>query len=865
MTISRERTATSLGTGTAYAQFGRRNGERDDRCPQIALGRVPGWPGEAQPDDYLYIICEPVEMTARAAPVGASIMAAIREAYAESERDDPVAAIAAAVSAANDALYAKNRAGAPGLRVFLGVTCLVIRDNDLIICQVPPTQAIVSQNGVPIALPALESWLDGYQPQGEGEPEALGMRAEIEPLLYRATLERDDLITLCSANLSAILAEEHLGPLVGDDPEAGRDFLADLAERRRLDPAYAVVLAPPLTELSSLPLGARAGDEDGALRRIGGPGIAGADEYDLIDYEDEPDEPASDEYPVGVAAASKSWLERSLREMRERSRVIPWPRRKAPHNARVIPLRQDIDLDAAHGHWSPDGGDAETGRADEAEHARQGPDTVAWRGWQGAPSAVAAYGAEPDELDGAGWSDRDEATADDEFATPAGRRSPRRAGLAETLGSIAALIVLVAGSAIERIAPAGRAARRTRDLEDRRGGAWPIGSLERWSGRGERRLPFGRWLPLVIVAAIVVAALTLVVSVRSQQARAAENRFATALAKIGAAREAAVNSPDRAGARAQILTLRPELDKIATGDQPDRAERVAAERAALAQALDRVEGIERLGPAQVQLLAATPAPAGAAASRPQIVLGDGQQFVLLNGVLYAVDGRAKTMTKILTKGDSVAGVSVGQLLGATWRIDSLLAFDESHGYLRDATGSWRALPLAATGRKVTAADTFDGNLYLLEAERGQIGKFPSGGYASVPQPWSSAKTNGELALALDMTIDKDIYVLLSDGRILDFYQGELKGTLAPATVPPLAGASAIHAAPDGKALYLVDPKEGRIVRVARDGNVTGAFKAAEGAHSFVGARELAVDEAAGIAYLLTDEGLLSVRLPAGKP
>lgn len=849
MTISRERAAGGLGTGTVWAQFGLRDGERDDDCPQIALGRVANRAGAGAAHDYLYIICEPVELTARAVPVGASVIAAIRDIYNESDRDDPVAAIAAALEAANDVLYAKNRATAPDLRVVLGVTCLVVRDNDLVICQVPPTQTIVAQNGTPIALPELESWLDDYQPHQQGGPSGLGLQERIEPQLFRAALERDDLITLCSSNLAAVLAGEDLGPLVGDDPVAARGFLADLAARRHLDPAYAVVLAAPRDEDRALPGNRRAGHfggDDGTPRRGGAVAYA---EYDADEADGEAGEAEA------RPAITAGWLERGLREMRERSRVIPWPLRRAAPGPRVVPLRDDIQLDAARDRRARH----EEYDLDEAGHDAAPPRLVRVTAPADADDADTDDPEDRHEAAGADWADADDGG---EGPGAAPRPARQRAGFGQGLWSVAALVVLVLGSILERVFPAGRRDRRSDALDNRRNRAWPIGSLERWTAGRERRLPAGPWAPLAIVGVIAVAALLLVTSVRGHQAGAAEERFSTALNGVVSAREAAVAAPDRAAARTRLLALRGELDAIPTGEQPGRQERVAAERASLARAVDQVEGVQRLGAAEVQLLA--PAP-GAAGGRPQIVLGGGQQFVLLDGTLYAVDGRGKALSKILARGDSAGGASVGQLLGAAWRLDSLLAFDESRGYIRDAAGKWSALPLAAAGRKPAAADTFDGNLYLLEAERGQIVKFASGAYASAPQPWSSTKANGELGLAVDMTIDKDIYVLLSDGRILDFFQGELKGQFVPGVVPALAGASAIHAAPDGKFLYVADPREGRIVRLGRDGNVVATYKAAEGTTPFAGAREIAVDEGAGVAYLLTDEGLLSVRLPAPRP
>lgn len=119
----------------------------------------------------------------------------------------------------------------------------------------------------------------------------MGLQERIEPQLFRAALERDDLITLCSSNLAAVLAGEDLGPLVGDDPVAARGFLADLAARRHLDPAYAVVLAAPRDEDRALPGNRRAGHfggDDGTPRRGGAVAYA---EYDADEADGEAGRP----------------------------------------------------------------------------------------------------------------------------------------------------------------------------------------------------------------------------------------------------------------------------------------------------------------------------------------------------------------------------------------------------------------------------------------------------------------------------------------------------------------------------------------------------------------------------------------------
>ncbi|MFN8537221.1 MAG: hypothetical protein U0232_07060 [Thermomicrobiales bacterium] len=779
--------------------------------------------------------------------MGAKFIAAIRDVYAASTHDDPIVALTAAIEAANDALYHSNRSTAPGLRVVLGLTCLVLRNQDLIICQVPPTQLLLAQNGAPVVLPSFDTWRADYQPHAAGDQQGLGATETATPLLYRAVLEEGDLIVLCSTNLARLLAtadEENLGPLLGSDPHEAAEFLRERAERNGLDPAYGVVIAP--TPEASSATAAR------------------DDEYEVHDaqdsWDDEGDQPAG-------GRTGERWIDRSLREMRGWSQVIPWRRRGG---GRIVPLRPTRSEDqtvsdeseepypAARAVRYEDEQDEDpVEQYDASYHAATATDEIAEEDDEEAPNSYASTAAD--------YPDYDE---DDEEPQPpvrrqgqarvAGRVAARpRGGILQALGAVVAFGFVVVGSALERVLPAGGRRRNERFLERSRNRVWPLGNLERHATRGPR---VGRALPLIALVVVLVAGVVLTLSVRNQQIRSERQRFDNALAQIGQQREAALGSADKLAAYNQLLVLPDSLGKIPGAEKPGRPERIAAERTAIAAAVDQVAGVERLSAEMVQLVAAPPTAGSAGTGRPQIVAHDGKQYALVGGTVYNVDPRAKAMTRILGKGDNVGGVSVGQVVGIVWRVDTLFAFTETQGFVLGGSG-WATTPLAATGRKATAVESFDGNLYFLEPERGQIVKFASGSYAQTPQPWSSTKATTDLSLALDFSIDRDIYILLSDGRILDYFQGEMKTSFAPTTVPPLAGANAITTAEEGRWLFLVDPKEGRIVRVGRDGTIAGIYKPADGGQSIAGARDIAVDGATGTVYVLTDAGVVSVRLP----
>lgn len=843
MTISQERTVLTA-TATGRVEFATASARRGTDCPWLVRGEVRR---EGGVREQIYIIAEPTEPTGRSS-TSAKFIAAIRDVYAASTHDDPIVALTAAIEAANDALFHSNRSTAPGLRVVLGLTCLVVRDQDLIICQVPPTQLLLAQNGAPVILPGFDTWRADYQPREAGDQQGLGATETATPNLYRAVLEEGDLIVLCSTNLARLLAadgEEELGPLLGTDPHEAAEFLRDRAEREGIDPAYGVVIAPIPSGMATT--------------------LAGTIARDEVESEGWDDDP--EEQPARPQAGGR-WIDRRLSEVRDWSSVIPWPRRGG---GRIVPLRRSREeVRETDDEPEEDYPTTRTARyEDEQDDAPAATHSAAYH----RPLSVAdelpeeeddddtspAYAAAPAAYPHFDDDDEEEPVRPTrQQARVAGRAPARsRGGVAQVIGAPIALVVVVIGTVLERILPAGGRRKNERFLDRSRNRVWPLGNLERHATQGPR---LGRFLPLIALVAVLILGVVLTMSVRNRQIRAEQQRFDNAVAQIGQQREAAVGAADKLAAYNQLLLLPDSLTAIVGADKPGRPERIAAERAAILSAIDQVGGVERLPVSAIELVAAPPTGGMGGAGRTQIVAHAGQQYALIGGTVYSIDPRAKALTRILGKGDTIGGASVGQVVGISWRIDTLFAFTETQGFTLGTAG-WTATPLAATGRKASSVESFDGNLYFLEPERGQIVKFAAGSYAQTPQPWSSTKATTDLSLALDFTIDRDIYILLSDGRILDYFQGELKTSFAPTTVPPLAGANAITTAEESRWLYLIDPKEGRIIRVGRDGNLAGIYKPAEGAQTFAGAKDIAVDEATGTVYLLTDEGVVSVRLP----
>lgn len=857
MVISRPR--------TVQAKFAVLHGQPVDEYAQLDLGRVPDYPGQQRYDDHLYIICEAVEGTRRATPLGATVMAAIRAAYSRADRSEPVPALVTAIHAANTELYTRNHRGAPDARVFLGVTCLVVRDAELFICQVPPTQALISQNGTVLALPELASWRDDYQPHsytGPG-PYGLGMHAEVEPQLYRTCLEEGDLLALVSSNLARILADERIDPLIGGDPAAACEYFRELATERGLDLAYAAAIAvhgpdtapgtgledgPPFVAEHGptngvrsgsgrdrvLPRGTRTARGRGSGRNLRAPDVnvdpsAGKHDPRVGDSGGQRIEVRSDEAAPDVFAGL---------------RPVPVPATTRVPSGPAVPVYRSVRPLVSAG----DNGDIKHGREVESltpewldEHADDEDDD------------------ESDELDEFIVSEelqrvRPTAGAVEVHETPRGGVAAREVQFAAPTDPVAAgwALVETLGQPPATWQPGDRTAaeRVARPL--------PLGSLERWD-RGLSRRARGALAIAVFLGLALVAIVGSYVA-RTVQANAANARFTAQVQEIATAREQAVASPDKQAAHDRLLALRQSLAALPVTGHARWQEQVAREAAALAGAIDTVDGVTRIEPSQIRVLAQGPVPGAANAARPRLVLGNGQLFVLRDGTLFMADAGKQGYTRVLGRGDVVGGTPVGTLRGVVWRGDLLLAFDEAYTYARGTT-TWTAAPLAAKGLRPDAVDTFDNNLYLLTRDTGEIAKFAAGQYNSPPQVWANAKNSATLTQGIDLAVDKDIYLLLADGRVADLYQGAEKSVFTPAVVPPLTSATALDAAQGGKYLFILDAASGRILRLTRDGAPLAIYKAPPGATTLASATEIAVDEPANMAYIVTDTGLLAMQLP----
>lgn len=203
-------------------------------------------------DRRLLVTVEPLEPSRRGMEVAASALTALRLAFEAATDEAVTLALVRAMAAADAAVDAENRSSPSeerDRRVMIGATAVVIEGMSMTVAQLPPSQAMLIQDGLAYGLPALASWSPAFVADGdETLAEPLGAGTGVAPLLYRTSLSPGDLILLCDSTLARCLDEKEQ---TGDDGARSKlrtlddalQWLENVAARNDLDEVQAACVA----------------------------------------------------------------------------------------------------------------------------------------------------------------------------------------------------------------------------------------------------------------------------------------------------------------------------------------------------------------------------------------------------------------------------------------------------------------------------------------------------------------------------------------------------------------------------------------------------------------------------------------------
>lgn len=802
----------------------------------------------------LYLVLEAEEGAPRAMPACQLVARVMRRVFYEDASYSATSALRAAVRAANKALYEQNFKLPAHQRVQVGLSCAVLRDSDLYLAQVQPTQAYVLAEGRLRALPAHPSWDPAHVSVAPfARAGALGVSLFVEPELYRCVMRPGDGALFCSSNLAHLLARDEVERLLRmDDGALVAERLAELASEAGIGDAQGLALAftPALSRAArEQPLSPAGVSERGRLaaRSLGGwlSGLSGAGRLARRRAE-----------PVGASASKPDPL-------------LTMPEQPA-HSPAPPPRPAPIDLGESLGE-----------RYERARRER--PDKAPLRQENLPPSTFLG-----EESYGPGPVTRRIDLGESYTITEARPYRPRY--------EVRPLVDLSWGERLalpfRRLAVSIEDRLRSRRVRRREPAQRPI---PRGQGLSYRRTkpPFP-W-PLLIGLVLVVAALIFygLTLTRQNDQELALEYFAAADERLAAVR----NAPDEAAALEAIELARQAIEEVRASPEVTRSNvalwtrygELEREYERALAAVQRVTFFDEL-----EVLAVHPSPTGQFTSVivPPALTNITDTNVLAGlRYIYALDGDPQNarLYRIpreggapeiyLSPGQAVGTAVVGPIRAAVWRIDQVVAVDEApsgFGYYFRSGDSWNYSKLGASeiwslGDRLDVEEEY-GNLYVWGAQPNELLRFNSGFFGDTPDYWlnPAGLDSIDLSTVVDMAVDSNIYLLRSDGSVMVFNAGELVGEVRPEGITPpisiVVGFYATGNSPEEGYFFIVDSLNERIIQVEKaTGRVIQQIKVREESEMALDAlASVTVDDSGArpVLYLVNGGTILRAELPA---
>ena len=385
---------------------------------------------------------------------------------------------------------------------------------------------------------------------------------------------------------------------------------------------------------------------------------------------------------------------------------------------------------------------------------------------------------------------------------------------------------------------------------------------------------------VAIAIPIIVAVVVLVAWLQRGQARRSEQE--ALLQQASTYWQQAQTDTDTALARTNLANAQRFIDEFLEF-QPEHAEALNL-RDSIQLRLDVVNQVKRIS--WVGILNSYPSDA----NLTRVVVQGAHIFVMdrhnsqvyhhrLDDQLENALDPATTGTVLVSRGDQVGNVVVGDLVDMAWmptgpsRQKASLVILESNGAILDYDpATMQLIPLQVadieTWQYPKLVGSHSGRFYLLDSTASKIWRYDPtpDGYNSPPYEW--LQTEVDLAGVVDFAIGDSIYLLYADGAIRKFSIGEADTfDISDWDTPPRNPASIFTRPPaETRWIYVADRGNRRIVQAFKEGQFKQQFRMADATPSedgdpLAGATDLFVDEIAGQAYLLSGRELYLLRLP----
>src|SRR6266508_1688043 len=801
---------------TRSSQFGLISGIRQPNSDMVLQAAPAGLFTPEARKGQLFVVAEADQDVARGRDACQLVIHTIRKLFYDDSSFSVTSALRKAISAANKLLYEQNFSASPQKRAVVGVTCAVVKGNDLYIAQIQPAQAYVLAGGKLRALPPIPAW--GVAPDITTffKPGAVGASLSIEPEFYRAVLNIGDTLLMCTSNLTRLIGQNDatrlLRAVLLDDIADG---LADMCTEHQITEGHGLIVGvraalSPAAQAEPL---SRAGiTERGrlALRRAyaWAGRITGAAALQL----------------QGATTRAQqqragSRLEQAQREQARLSEAQAEPPYSIAPPPRPHPLQLGESLDE---------------RIDQERLARRNR-------LGAAPLRPTETGDTPPSsfLGEGGYLTSPAERRIDLSDTPSmaalGKRSNPygRPEIAPTLGERLT-------QPIAKIANAFTSMGRRRRLRRPPPRALPRARRAGLSYR--RQSPPFPWIWLLVLILVIAAAvlygMNLSREITVRQANDSLDHAATVIAALRSADESSAQSRLDAAALAlaDVRATGALTETIENRQRYEEMEREYERTLAATQKLTYFDDLNLIAMHPVTgglftSVVVPPPPQGISntVTFANIYLLDGNA-----GVLYRMPRTGGPIEPILRPEDIIGPAVVGKVKAQAWREDNIVAVAQSSDsgpftfYFRNGD-SWGYNTLAGSetwGRVDThfRAVNYGGNLYIwgAGAASDQIQKYLSGNYGQFPDPWIKDYGGQKADSAIDLAIDGSVYLLKPDSHILVYEGGAFKREIVPQGInPPLVTPVSffVTGEQDSGSIFLIDYSQ-RVLEIDKQ---TGAL------------------------------------------
>jgi hypothetical protein len=260
-----------MGTKTTVARMAVVGGSRYDQPNNILVDERTAPFAKGRSRGSLYILVELSGAGTEHDAISKQMLQVMRQTY-YGQKGSVTAGLREAVYQANEMLLEENRNSLPGEQRSAGVSCVVLRGDDLFVAQAGPALIYLRHQGQQSRYPDRSPWLDGFPPE-DADAVALGERHELNVDLYHSQIGPGDTLLLGSSGLardiapaawSRILSETPPSALLEDLRRQGGGFELSALVVRLADAAVDEGGALPVAEAAVL---ATAGQEVVASRR----------------------------------------------------------------------------------------------------------------------------------------------------------------------------------------------------------------------------------------------------------------------------------------------------------------------------------------------------------------------------------------------------------------------------------------------------------------------------------------------------------------------------------------------------------------------------------------------------------------------